>query len=230
MGGTVGRFDDEAEIAAGGTRHGEFEQRVAVGTGIGNDFERRGSAFDTKGNVSGSGFAGSIVNADVESGVVAIQPSVGIAKLELERRRFGSGCGRRNGRCWLRLRGRRRKVQSTGAHLFQDGAVLVVEANLEGVKAVFIEREEVLIIRGAAVHDATATIHGGVKDKVSFAAVLGLDVVGDTVEGDVRIVSEEHFSRVAMQRSGVSYWKSLTNCEPESTKKYPPRTKGAVKG
>ena len=87
-------------------------------------------------------------------------------------------------------------MERTGAHLFQDGTVLVVEANLESVQAVFIEREEVLIIRGAAVHDATAAIHGGVKDGVSFAAVLGLDVVGDAVERDVRIVSEEHFSRV----------------------------------
>ena len=110
-------------------------------------------------------------------------------------------------------------MQSTGAHLFQDGAVLVVEANLEGMQAVFVEREEILIIRSAAVHDATATIHGGVKDGVSFAAVLGLDVVGDTVEGDVGIVSEEHFWRVPKPRSDVSYWKTLTHCEPESAKK-----------
>jgi hypothetical protein len=89
---------------------------------------------------------------------------------------------------------RRPTLQRAGANFLDDGAMLIVEAQLEGAQPVFVERQEIAIAGGAVMHYAAATVDGGIENGVGFAAVLGLHVIGHAIEREISIVSEEHFA------------------------------------
>src|SRR5208337_5242733 len=93
-------------------------------------------------------------------------------------------------RVWFRrwfLRGQRRiglgkhsrrqgQIQSSIAHFFQDGAVLLIQAQFQGLLAIVIERQQVVVIIRAAVQHASAEVDRGVNQGEGFATVLCLDV------------------------------------------------------
>jgi anti-sigma factor RsiW len=85
-------------------------------------------------------------------------------------------------------------VESAGTQFFEDAAVLVVEPGFNDSFAPGIQRKQVGIARGPAMHDAAATKDGSFDERVRQAAIFGLHVESSGAERDVGVVASEHRS------------------------------------
>ena len=70
--------------------------------------------------------------------------------------------------------------------------MLFIEAQLERGFAIGIERQEIVIIVGAAVQHAAAAIDGGVDQRAGNAGVLGLHVISGLAEINIGVMTEDH--------------------------------------
>jgi hypothetical protein len=118
--------------------------------------------------------------------------------------RFESGALGGAGVAFGWLGGWRRKLESSGAHFVDNCAVLRVETKTEGVLAFGVERKEIGIGVRATVHHTAAAMDGGIDQRVVRAAVLGLNVVGDAAQAEVRVVTKEHFREYSWRRRRAS--------------------------
>ena len=87
---------------------------------------------------------------------------------------------------------RARKIQRAAANFFEYLAVLFIEAQLERGFAIGIERQEVVIIVGAAMQHAAAAIDGGIDQRVGDTGVLGLHVIRGLAETNIGVMTEDH--------------------------------------
>jgi hypothetical protein len=85
-------------------------------------------------------------------------------------------------------------MQRARSKLFDDGAVLLVQAKLERLFAIGVQREKIEIVVGAPVQHAPLKVDGGVNKGVGGAAVFRLNVEGGLAHFDVCIVTKKHLA------------------------------------
>jgi hypothetical protein len=83
-------------------------------------------------------------------------------------------------------------MQRAGTNVFEGGAMLLVQAEAQGLFAIRIERDEVVVVVGAAMQDATAEVDGGIDERGRDAAILGLHVKAGVADLHIRVVAEQH--------------------------------------
>jgi hypothetical protein len=80
-----------------------------------------------------------------------------------------------------------------GLNLFDNGAVLFIDALPQGLFAIGIQRQQVKIVVGAPVQNAAAEVNSRINQGVSDPAILRLNVIGRVARFHVGIVTEKHF-------------------------------------
>jgi hypothetical protein len=83
-------------------------------------------------------------------------------------------------------------MEGAGANVFDDVAMLLVEAQLQGLFAIGVQGKQVEIIVRTAVQHASAEINRGVNQGVGDATIFRLDVIGRAAYRDVGVVTEKH--------------------------------------
>jgi len=192
----VGRFDDQGDVGTSQPRHIEFQVNAAITRRLGGKFVGFGGTVNACGHagvLDGSAIL-LVADGDVERSPFAGQPGFRVA--QLEEQRFW-----RSGFVFLR----QCQMEGAGANVFDDVAMLLVEAQLQGLFAIGVQGEEVEIIVGTAVQHASAEINRGVNQGVGDATIFRLDVIGRAAYRHVGVVTEKHFPlRFGLRRPETS--------------------------
>ena len=77
--------------------------------------------------------------------------------------------------------------------MFDNGAVLFIDAQLQGLFAIGVQRQQVKIVVGAPMQDAPTKINRGINERVSDPAIFCLHVIRSVAGFYVGVVTEEHF-------------------------------------
>jgi hypothetical protein len=201
-GASLESLDNESGISMGERGHFEFELGIAESTGNGGKLRGHGSAIDLCGDDRAiGGFACLVANDDLQKRALSSEPGPGIDELQLESR--GRRDGRRSGRRGSGSRGRSRRSnrlliwrqrnrKRSRLNLFDDGVVLFIDAQPQGLFAIGIQRQQVKIVVGAPVQDAATEINCRINQCVSGPTIFRLYVIGGVACFHVGIVTEEH--------------------------------------
>ena len=74
---------------------------------------------------------------------------------------------------------RSREVQGPGANLLDNRAMLLVQAQFEGLLVAVVQWKQIKIVIGSAVEDAPLIVHRGIEEGVRHSAIFGLHVIRD---------------------------------------------------
>src|SRR5260370_16022813 len=95
-------------------------------------------------------------------------------------------------------------MQRARSKLFDDGAMLLMEAPLQSLFRGRIQRQQVKVIVRPAVQHASVEIDGGINQRVGDAAIFRWDVIRRASRLDVRIVTKKHWPVRSELRAGLS--------------------------
>src|SRR5215469_7825438 len=163
------RADQERSFGARNVRHVEFDQSQALWAGFGAMNLPVMASFDFDENLRArNGTAVFLPHENLQPGMFAAHPRLGIGQFEKQSLRMtrGRGLGYLSGRhlflaVQTRIRCRRRNIQlqSTRTNLLDDQAVLFIEAKLQSLLAIVVERKQVKVIVCSAVENPALVIN-----------------------------------------------------------------------
>ena len=207
FGSVFGSTNNQGWLSAGDAGHIELQVRFAVSVRLSSEEMIGAGALELHSyGCVGNRVTAVIVQPDVQMGTLAEQPVPGVDEVQLKSsRRAGCGNGRSHRRCGSKrgFRGNG-QLQSTGADLLHDSAMLLFEAEFQGLLAIFVQGKQVEIVVGSAMENAPVIVDGGIEERVGVTAVFRLDMEGDIPELEIRVVTEDHVApRIPKESSRV---------------------------
>ena len=70
--------------------------------------------------------------------------------------------------------------------------VLIVQTQFQGLLAIIVQRQQIVIIVGSAMQDPAVEVNGGINQPMGCSTIFGLHVKRDIAEREISVVAEHH--------------------------------------